>query len=511
MSMPQVKKIIPIILIIFCCVLVWYKTLNQSFLGEGFFYFDRGQDFFSGFRIIDIWEYDNFAKITFDVLPPIFGYNIQLYQCFQLLVMVVLALVLYKFIKYFTHNSWISVTGTIIFSTSYLGLFEMIGVSQYDRFVQRIPNQIFLLLSFIQLAKYFDLKRIKNYIFSLILFAIAVFLAHFSTFWLPLFVLYPLVFSLCHRKTIISTIKNLAFLMPFILINLYLISRDVHTPGENFQNFISNYGVSNLITQEILQISNMTLPPFLIEKIASISSSYVNILLILTLPILTLIISGIFLIAKKQKAYLPIYLLSVISLPILIFLDIFLGKVNAIYNMRGYTYFFLPKVYSINPALTASLKGDRYYMIPYFFLAIIFAILIYVLIKNKLLYKIATIVFLTSYVLYNLFLVTTNMAKIQSVSEDMKKYLAYIKTISTQLNDTSIVIVPREFMWPSSMIRSEYGYPNIVFLPNDTNWQQQINPNNYKNVLQIGFYYDVSNNGTVNSQNNHIIPLHITP
>lgn len=125
-------------------------------------------------------------------------------------------------------------------------------------------------------------------------------------------------------------------------------------------------GLGNLAKQALLQLANMVLPPFLVEKIASISSSYENTLMILTIPIVAVIILGIFLVAKRNRSSLPIYILSIFSLPILLFLNLFLGKVNAIYNMRGYTYYFLPKVYSVDPTLTASLKGDRYYMIPYF-------------------------------------------------------------------------------------------------------------------------------------------------
>ncbi|MFA5770933.1 MAG: hypothetical protein WC894_05575, partial [Patescibacteria group bacterium] len=75
-------------------------------------------------------------------------------------------------------------------------------------------------------------------------------------------------------------------------------------------------------------------------------------------------------------------------------------------------------------------------------------------------------------------------------------------------NDKSIIIIPREFLWPSSMIRSIYSYPNMGFFPNDTNWKQQITAADYKNVIQIDYYYDKTKDGKINPQNNHIIPLH---
>lgn len=506
----MLKKYFSPTLLIFLVLLIWHKTLFQTFLGEGFFYFDRAQSFFLGLNInhlsiSGIWEYDNFAKIIFPVLIPVFGYNLQLYQGFQLLIIVILTLVFYKFINYFTHNSWVGFTGAVIFSTSYLGLFEMIGDGQYDRLVQRIPNQILLLISFIQLAKFFESKNIKNYLYSLITFTIAVFLAHFSTFWLPIFILYPIIYSLCQKKKVHLLVNNIAFSTPFVLTNLFLISRDAHTPDGSFVSFVHSHGLGNLVKQMLLQFSNMTLPPVLIEKIASITSSYESTIIILTLPIIAIIIGGIFLVAKRSKESLPIYLLSIFSLPILLFLSLFLGKVNAIYNMRGYTYYFLPKVYSIDSSLTASLKGDRYYMMPYFFLAIIIAILISTLFQKKLIYGFVTVIFLVSYVSYNYILVNNNIDKIQPVSEDMKKYLLYINSISNKLSDKSIIIIPREFLWPSVMIRSRYHYPNMVFLPADSDWKKQVSATDYQNVLQINFYYDKTKDGKINSPNNHII------
>lgn len=501
------KKITPYLILIGICFLVWGKTLNQSFLGEGFFYYDSFQKYMSHGFLASIWEYDNFAKLFFAYLVPLLKDNIPAFQAIQLIIIITLTVVLYKFVKYFTKSPWVAVTSASIFSASYLGLFEMIGVANYERFTQRVPNLIPELLGLLELAKFYNSGKTKHYFYSIILFSISVFMAHYSTFLLPVFILYPIIHSVSKKTSLIKTFKNVIYSVPFALVNIFLISRGVHTPGRNFLAFIEKMGIGNLASRIILQLSNMLIPPFLIKKIASTTSSYENTLIILTLPILIFFIFGIYLVIKRQKKYLLIYLLGIFSLPILLFLNLYLGKVNPLYNMRGYTYYFLPKVYSSDPALTATLKGDRYYVLPYLFLSIIIAILIYVLFKRERVYKYFSIIFLAGYILYNTHLVWLNIDKIQPASEDMKKYLSYIKTVSPEINDQTIIITPKEFIWPNFLIRAVYNHPEIQFLTNNLDWKKIAANTDKKNIILIDFYYDYSQDGKINPAGNRVLPL----
>jgi hypothetical protein len=499
------KKYLPAIIIALATIIVWGKTVSQVFMGEGYIYFDTGLNFSANGKIIGLERWDNFGRILFDALPPIFHDNISYYLAFQILIIIVITIVFYYLVKYFTKNTWISLSSAVIFCTSYLGLFEMIGTGNYERFAQRIPNLIPQLLAFLLLAKYFDTKKIKHYIYSLILFSLSIFMGHFSTFLMPTFVIYPIIFSIVHKSRVKKIIINILLSIPFVLLNLFLISGDIFTPKGDFIGFIKENGIGHITSQIILQISNMTLPPLLIEKIASVTSSYQSTLLIMTLPIVFIFFIGLYIIRRKQKKIIIIYALSLFSLFILLFLNLYLGKVNPMHNMTGYTYYFLPTAYSSDPSLTASLKGDRYYMLPYFFISIIASTLIYSLIKNKKAYRLFSIIFLTGCIFYNCSLVWKNIQKIQPVSEDLKKYLSFVKTISPKLNNQSIIVVPREFLWPSLMIRAIYNYPEIKFLPNDIGWKQQIT--NSKNLLLIDFYYDMTKDGKINVSQNRVIDL----
>lgn len=501
----KIKKYLHIIIIAFACIIVWGKTIGQVFMGEGYVYFGTELNFTSNGKILGLERWDNFGRILFDILTPIFHDNISYYMIFQLLTIIILAIIFFYLVKYFTKNTWISLNSTLIFCTSYSGLFEMIATGNYQRFVQRIPNLIPQLLAFLQLAKYFDTKKLKHYINSLILFSISIFMGHFSTFLMPVFIIYPIIFSIAHKSRVKQVFTNILLSIPFVFLNLFLISGDIFTPKGDFINFIKTSGVIGITTQIILQISNMILPAGLIEKIASVSSSYQDTVLILTLPIIFIFFMGIYLIRKRQKKIFIIYTLSLFSLFVLLFLNLYLGKVNPTYNMRGYTYYFLPNTYSSDPSLTASFKGDRYYMLPYFFISIIVATFIYSLFKNKKTYKLFSTIFLTGYIFYNSGLVWKNIDRIQPVSEDLKKYLSFVKSVSSKLNNQSILVVPREFLWPSSMIKTIYGYPEMKFTPNDTDWKRQII--NKKDIILIDFYYDKTQDGKINVAQNRVIDL----
>lgn len=502
-----ISRFIPCLILALTVLLVWHKTLNQVFMGEGYVYFDTRFPFISNGNFSDLWRYDNFARIAFDILAPIFKDNILYYLAFQLLTLVFLATVLFYLTKYFTKNNWISFSASIIFATSYLGLFEMIGTGNYQRFVQRIPNIIPQLLALLQLARYIDTKKISYYFWSLFLFAISVFMAHYSTFLLPAFIIYPLAFSISHKSSFKKLWQNIFLSIPFIILNLILISKDPFTPNGHFLTFIKNFGIGKVISSVTLQFSNMIIPPFLVEKISAITSSYDGILIIITIPILILFILGAFLLRKKQNKLSTIYLTSLFLIPTLLFLNIYLEKVDPIHNMRGYTYYFLPNIYSANPALTATVKGDRYYMLPYIFLAILIAILIYVFAKSisANFYKGFTFLFISAYVLYNSFLVQTNIARIQPVSEDLKLVVSHIRSISYQLNNESLIVIPREFFWLLPMVQRIYQYPNLKFITKDTSWKEQIKNINQKNVILIDFYYDKTKDGELNPANNRVI------
>lgn len=484
-----------LISIIFLTILVWFKTLFQSPTGEGFYYFDHGQDFISANgHISNLWGLDNFAKIMFDVLPIFFRDNLWLYFAFQLAVLILLNLTFFYFIKHFSKNTWISFSATIFFLSSYVGLFEMVGIGNYQRFAQRVPNLIPELLSFILLDKFLEkgFSQKKLLFYSIALFSLSILMGHFSTFLLPLFMIYPVIKSIFNRQSTINIAVSCLVAVIYLGVNFMLVSQDPLKPDTNIVAFIQTQGILNLLQKIALQAGNIVIPPFIIEKVAAISSPYRDTIILLTIPIASILCLGFFVVRKVLPKFTIVYLVSIVLIPILLFLNLYLGKVDPEFNMRGYYYYFTPTFFT-NQIDTIQVKGDRYYLVPMFFLAIIYATLIWstlsLFIKSDRIKKTLLITITAIYYVYNTSLIWHHLDNLQPISEIMKKYIAYNKSISNQFNSQTTVVSTRALIWPASFIRTFYGNQDMQFVLFTGDWESEIKSRDRKNVFIIDYDY----------------------
>ncbi len=487
------KKFLPYIIITLFTLLPWYKLLWQVPLGEGYYYFDIQQNF----SIKDVGQTDNFAKIAFDILPFVFKDNIALYMAFQLFFMILLNLVFYYFVKVFTKNNLISLTAAIFFAVSYIASFEMLGTGNYQRFLQRIPCLIPTFLSFIFLEKYLENRRTKDLLISIFLFILGLFMGHFSTFLTSLFVIYPF-FKLPFIKNLKALLTSFFLSITYLAINYLMISADHLKPEKGILDFINQVGINVIFEKIILQITNMIVPTFIIEKIASVSNPYTSTLIAITLPLIALIILGGFLVKKKAYPLTKIYFFSILIIPILLFLNLYLGKVDPGFNMHGYKYYFLPS-YFINAEDPLTVKGDRYYLVPYFFVAIIFSVLLWSLFNKKdakntsKTYTYIAIFFLTFYSVYNTNNIWKGFDYLQPVSNITRNYINYTKSISNEFNKDTYIVVPRPLMWPSAFIRLFYGDPDMQFILMEKDLEYAKNKHIPRQNLFL-FDYDYKNN-----------------
>ncbi len=486
------SHLLPLLLIIITTFFVWHKLLNQAPAGEGYYYFDTGQNFITDGRVSSLWGLDNFAKLIFDILPILIGDNLTGYFAFQLITMILLNLTIFLVVNYFTKNKWVSFATTIFFLCSFIGLFEMLGSGNYQRFVQRVPNLIPLLFAFQQLVEFLQSHKIKNYLYSLLLFTLAMLMAHFSSFFLPLFIIYPLFFTLSKFQNLKQALINISFTLPFIAINLILVSHDEHTPHNNVFLFLSSYGPARLLQDILLQFTSINIPPFIIQKIASIIYPYKNTVTVLAIPLVAFYLVGVKLIKSRAPNLMPFYLTSVVMIPVLLFLNLYLGKVDPIYDIRGYNYYYLPPSYPNSAIFTNSIKGDRYYLLPMIFVSIIWSLLIWLFFKNKsrlifFNYQNILSLILLSYVFYNTSLIWGNMDIISFNSNLMKNYIKYIKLLAPKLDANSVIVAPRPLIWPSSFVRFFYTNPNVKFIVLKEGWEKEINLKNKADLFVLNY------------------------
>lgn len=164
------NHLLPISIIISLTFFIWHKILGQTFLGEGYFYFDKLRISMS-LDIKSLFVYDNFAKIFFNIVIPIFRDNLFWYQFTALFLSAVLYISLYFILYKITKNKILSLTSAILFSANFIGSYEMLADGNYDRFVERVPNIIPAVFSFYFLFKYCKSKKIKDFLISFILFS----------------------------------------------------------------------------------------------------------------------------------------------------------------------------------------------------------------------------------------------------------------------------------------------------------------------------------------------------
>jgi hypothetical protein len=434
-------------------VLMWFKVLGQTFLGEGYYYFASVQDFTDG----SLWQYDNFARILFDILPPVFGANITYYLVLQLLFIVLLNITVYITLQTITRNKLLSFVATILFAASYIGMFEMYAIGNYQRFVQRIPNLLPLLASFIYLHKFLDKHLKKHLALSVTLFALALFMGHFSTFLLPLFVIYPLAVAYYEKSSIRIP---LALSTIFICVNALIISTDHHTPDIGILEFIT---LDHKIVEKMFaQLGNAA-------SLLFIMSTFASRMALLGGIIFLVFVLGLYFLkrSEKYKHLLPLYSTSLFS-------------VFGIFFLNLYSYGA-----GINPL--HGFGQSRFYFLSTLPIAFMWTVLAILLLKKHKHLKKALFVILSLYVLYNYILVSRDIEGIQYKSTAMKQYVSYIQSISSQFTPDSIIVMPSSLLWPAPLITEFWGYPTMRFIDYYEGWEEKTENLQRDNVFVIDY------------------------
>ena len=360
----------------------------------------------------------------------------------------------------------------------------MLGTGNYQRFVQRIPNLIPSLLGFVELAKYFENRLFKHLFFSLVLFVGGLILGQFSTFVLLLYVIYAIVTGI-RSKNIRIFLLHAVISILYFLVNLLLIKSNSLYPSESLLDFFQKSHPLTLVKAGMVQLGNMALPVELLHAVAAISSPFDIGVIFLTLPLIACLLGCIFILRKANKPMQNFYITCLLSVIGLLFLNLFLGKVNPLFNIRGYEYYFLPEPYHGLKELVEKVKGDRYYQLPYVLLSFMFVSIIWQLLPQK--SRRFAPFLVAAFVIYNTFHVWKSFDQIQYASDITKVYLKYVKSISGKLQPNSIIVTRMDFIWPSPFIRSTYAFPDTQFTAYTNNWN--ISDNNRDRYILLDFDY----------------------
>ncbi len=455
-------------IIIFVALITWHTILLRVPTGEGYYYFSKPYNI--GFKDLSIksilGSYDFFAISIFYILIRIFRDNIFYYMYFQFFVMITVYITFYFVLVKIFKDKIQSLLSTIFFISNYVGQFTMIGEGDYQRFIQRVPNLIPIFLSILFMVFYIRNKKLKYLIYSFLLYLTALIMYHYTSFFIPLFVILPLVYFITNQLNIKKAVTSAGL---FVITTILITSTDpLSKPaGYSMLQFIQKtprliemilyqVSISGFPIQFTVFIAKHHVPPFETPYTFLLFPIFILVTIFLFLGYLKL---------RKNKNTLAIYTTAVLSLFPISFLTM-------------YAYNAIP-----NPLI--NFGEDRIYFIHSILFAIIWGIIVKAFLKTKNSFKsllaISSIAFL--FLFQNLSYINKDLENIALQSNRTSNFLNTMKSISGKLNKKTLIIAPWQLLVTEFIYENLYNIPKKNFVTLDNTTQSKImnisyDPNN---------------------------------
>ncbi len=459
-------------------LLVWRPVLDQVPMGEGYYYFDKCQNKFIASENCPttVWQYDNLARLSFQIMIPLFKDNIHYYMFAQVGMMLLLYITFYLVISKATKNSIIAFFIVLIFITNYTGSFSIMAIGNYQRFVQRVPNLIPVLISFYLLVKYFDSKKYGDLAKSIAFYSLGFYFSHHSIFMLPLFLTFILLKTITKKfafKRVVLNFGVIAILIGISIVLSSLSSTDHFVPKQGIINFIAT--TPQIIEKTMLQIPNLLIPTEIVRLIAKnwpiapIPYPFSFVLELFAIPLLLILIISLFAIKNNTNAKLLLKC-AILALPIVCLLNL----------------------YSYGDGATSPLRNsgeDRIYFIPSIYSSILLGYLVTSIYNyKKVLVKLIAIVILTISVFYNSYLIQRDTKKLTKTSIKMEQFIKYIKLTTTDKNMKVAIIGPSHLLWPMHFVTLFYNTnDNLTFALDSSNWNGIINKSDFDKIVLLDY------------------------
>ena len=423
-------------------IFVWHKVLNQTFLGEGYFYFNKKLYLFKGWAWPDLGDYDNFAKLFFQVITPFFKDKLIYYQATALAIVIIFFIVFYKILKRITDDKFIAITSTIFLSTNYLALFEYLGAGNYQRFIQRFPNLIPLVIAFYFLWDYCNSKKTINLAYSILLYSLSIIMGHFSALMLPFFLIYPVV-KILGEKINYKKLVSVSLICAIYVFISYLLSRySLQKPSYSLIDFLKNE--PNILWRVFYQIPVITIPLDLFK--------YISLKHALIMSFGFYILGG-YVVIRRLPKFKTIYV------------AFFLTMISVMF-----TYLYPDPRLDV----TKSFGEDRYYLLSSLFAVVIWSMILKALfVKHSTALLITSTLILSSFIIYNASLIRNHMEKIQYQSQMFNTFINYFQENNMNIKDGSIVVAPYYLTFASPLISDVIlKDKRVEFILPSTGWEK---------------------------------------
>lgn len=471
--MNHIKKLLQQLLLIGLVFVVWWKTLNQTLWGDGFYYFDF-------WYIGTNTNAYNFGSIMIHkIIAPIFRDNMNYYFLLQIILLACLTILIYYLALKLTSDKLIAFSTGVIFSSNYGSVFEMMAEGQLNRFLDRVPNFLFSILAAYFLVKFIKDKKIFNLVFSYTLFATGIFFGHYATFFLSFFVFYPTIFLFNSKDKIKSIFLGVLLAISFVALN-FVITRNSDQKSDYFSVLFDPS--QKIIEKTFYQMTPLVISidtPKLLAKYwlgKPLDYPQIPIVRVLTFFIVTLTVIGGYLIYKQDKNLFKLYLVCILCIysttAIMLTTDPF--RFDPFKRFEGGRLLFIQSIsYSI--ALSIFLKVVFQYWKKTTLLCMLF--------------------YLTLFITYNSGLIDKEINVGQYRYNGIKRYFSYIKDLWPQFNSESVVIlISPHLIASSNFVNRFYGPPYVKFVTNPVEIQPILKLNK-NNIFVLDYDYERTTDG----------------
>ncbi len=334
-----------VIILLLLTILTWRHLPTIPFQGEGFYYFEK---LTTNFKFHFPLPQDVFARLLFNFITPIFMGHLDKYMYLLFVVMLVIDLALYVFIRVTTGNKLAAFLTAFLFSVSYVGNYDMYSSGGYQYFAQRASILLPLLASLMFFLLYFLRNfQFKYYLISITVYLFGVAMGFFGTWFLPPFIFYPYFYLLFNLGELKKKMHKVIWVpLPFLVGNYLLISDSLgHYNQESFLSYLIHN--PNLLPNLIQQLVVISLPPGIYElpiKFLHLAKKTEEVPL---LGLLTFIVYGLALIYiwKLKRASIVLAATAILSIVLMSLFNLYLNSANVLFTFGSSRYFYYPSVF----------------------------------------------------------------------------------------------------------------------------------------------------------------------
>ena len=458
-------------------VIIWHKTLSQGLWGDGFYWFNpllRSYHIFP----LDLAHpvYNSLSREIFNIIIPLFQDSQTSYQLFQIILLILLTVAIYFAVLKLTAKTTLAFVSCIVFVSNYGGMYEMIAEGNLNRFLERVPNLIIVILGVYFLASFLQTKKPTHLFLSWLLFTVGLYLGHFASFILPFFLFFPVIYLFTLKKPIKSLTIGLAIALLFGISNFIIIRNSDQRSGLPLSFYLDPN--QKFIEKTFLMTTPLIVPREIVINLAptfSIRNPYLPLVRIYTIALIPISIAIGSWLYRHDKKLAKLYLACILSIlggtALMIYTDPV--KYDPYKNFGAGRHMFIQSIF--------------------YAIALTSVIITFLQKHNKIFFP-ALFLFLTIFVVYNTNLSWRDIAAYQYLYEGNRKFFTYIKTLYPKFNSNTVVVLGSTLMHASSFLTVNYGPPfvNYISAPEDI---QKFVPQDKSNVYLIDINYNPTPDG----------------